>query len=144
MRLPQWLAPMLAALALSACATTLGFSDMFSLPVEPNTLLGRGQFFEIAVPAGRRAVITDVYIHNQGGLFGQPAGTALVHICEMRLPNSCEIRYSYQTTSGQVLVVNYSTGVRLGDAAPISAIRILNDSGSITSVHPRVNGYFVP
>ena len=134
----------LIILAVAACATTgPAFSDLFSFPVEPNTLLGRGQYFEIAVPPGKRAVITDVYVHNQGGLFGQPAGTALVHICEMRLPNSCEIRYSYQTTSGQVLVVNYSTGGRLGDAAPISAIRILNDNGSVTSVHPRVNGYFV-
>ncbi len=134
----------LILVAASACATSLGFNDMFSLPVEPNTLLGRGQFFEIPVPAGKRAVITDVYIHNQGGLFGQPAGTALVHLCEMRLPNSCEIRYSYQTTSGQVLAINYSTGMRMGDAAPITAIRILNDNGSVTSVHPRVNGFFVP
>jgi hypothetical protein len=119
------------------------FADLFSAPTEPNTLLGPGQLFELPVPKGKAAVVTDVYIHNQSGLFGQPSGTALVHLCEMRLPTSCEIRYSYQTVPGQTLVINYSSGVRFGNVAPISAIRILNDSGSGASVHPRINGYFV-
>ena len=118
--------------------TLIEFDQMFSIPREPNTLLTPGQYFELSVPPGKKALITDVYIENKGG------GHSILYILEQRLPNSFEHRYTFFTASGQVTVVNFTTGLKLGDEAPIAGtIRIENPTGSKANILPRVNGVFI-
>ncbi len=115
------------------------FRQMFSIPREPMTQIGPDQYFELAVPAGRKVVITDVYVENLG------TGPCTFLIQEQTGPNSFEVRYTYRIKAGQVLNINYTTGLRLGDLYPIQGtIRITNEHGSQAPLIPRVNGYFVP
>jgi hypothetical protein len=112
---------------------------MFSFPRSPETLLSPGQYFELEVPAGKRVVITDLYIENQGG------GTSAARILEQRSPTTFEVRYAFRTPSGKTTIVDFTTGLKLGDLAPIDGtIRIENAPGSSGSFIPRVNGFFVP
>ena len=114
------------------------FKQMFSIPRESMTQIGPDQYFELAVPAGRKVVITDVYVENLG------TGPCTFLIQEQTGPNSFEVRYTYRIRAGQVLNINYSTGLRLGDMYPIQGtIRITNEHGSQSPLLPRVNGYFV-
>lgn len=118
--------------------TNAGLKKMFSIPREPATLLTPGQYFSLKVPKGKKVIITDVYIDNQGG------GTSQFQILEQRLPNSFELRYQFRTPTNQVTVINFSTGVKLGDEAAISdTIRIMNDNGSKANILVGINGVFV-
>jgi hypothetical protein len=112
---------------------------MFSIPREPNTLLTPGQHFELEVPEGRRVLVTDVYIENSGG------GTSAFFIEEQTGPQTFEVRYTFRTAPNQVTILSFTTGLRLGDLAPIAgSIRILNEAGSQANILPRVNGIILP
>jgi hypothetical protein len=115
------------------------FNGMFSFPREPETQIAPGQYYELEVPAGKRVVITDVYIENLGVL------TSTARILEQRLPASFEVRYTYRTHGGETTIVDYTTGLKLGDLAPIAGtIRLENPVGSGANIIARVNGFFVP
>lgn len=125
---------------IAGCVSTpsTDFNKMFSMPRTPNTLLGPGQEFTMAVPAGKKVVITDVYIENRG------SGSSRVLILEQRLPTSREVRYGFTTESKQVTNISFTTGLRLGDEHPIEGnIVIKNIEGSGASVLPRLNGFLV-
>jgi hypothetical protein len=114
------------------------FGEMFSIPVEPQTALAPGQSFSLTVPEGKNVIITDVYVENLGG------GRSNFQILEQTGANSFEIRYTFRTEDGDRTVINFTTGLRLGDKAPIQgSIRIQNADGSKASILPRVNGVFV-
>lgn len=114
------------------------FTRYLSIPREPNTSRTPGQFFDYAVPKGKKVVITDIYVENLGG------GDAALEILEQRLPTSFELRYVYNTRSNQMLSINLSTGLRLGDETAIkSTVRIQNSGGSKASILVRVNGQLV-
>jgi hypothetical protein len=115
------------------------FNGMFSFPREPETAIAPGQYYELEVPAGKRVVITDVYIENLGG------GTSTARILEQRLPASFEVRYTYRTHADDTTIVDYTTGLKLGDLAPIAGtVRLENPVGSGANIIARVNGFFVP
>jgi hypothetical protein len=117
---------------------TTDYNRMFSMPRTPHTLLGPGQEFTMAVPEGKKVVITDVYIENRGD------GSSHVLILEQRLPNSREIRYAFNTESKKVTNVSFTTGLRLGEEHPIAGkIIIKNIEDSEAGVLPRLNGFFV-
>ena len=119
--------------------TASEFRRMFSIPREPNTLLTPGQHFALEVTEGRRVLITDIYIENKGG------GTSSFFIMEQTGPQSFEVRYTFRTEPNQVTIINFTTGLKLGDLAPIAgSIRILNEQGSQANILPRVNGIIVP
>jgi hypothetical protein len=119
--------------------TVAEFNKMFSMPREPETVLGPGQSSDLAVPTGKKALITDVYVENLGG------GRSNLRILEQRGPNQFEVRYTFRTAEDQVTVVNFATGLKLGDEGSIAGnIRIENAPGSQANVLPRVNGVFVP
>jgi hypothetical protein len=119
--------------------TVAEFKKMFSMPSEPETALGPGQWFDLAVPQGKKALITDVYVENLGG------GRSKLLILEQRGPDVFEVRYTFRTAANQVTVVNFATGLKLGDKGSIAGnIRIENAAGSQANVMPRVNGVFVP
>jgi hypothetical protein len=121
-----------------ACRPCIDFDGMFSIPREPMTALGPGQYYELPVPTGKKAVITDVYIENLGG------GRSLIKIEEQRLPTSFEVRYTFGTDAGDVTIVNYTTGLRLGDEVPIAgSIRVESEPGTGANVMLRVNGILV-
>ena len=114
------------------------FRRYFSIPREPNTTRTPGQFFDYSVPSGKKAVITDINVENLG------AGDASLEILEQRLPASFELRYVYRTKPNQVLSVNLSTGLRLGDEAAIrDRIRVKNGDSSSGNLLIRVNGQLV-
>jgi hypothetical protein len=114
------------------------FNRYFSIPREPNTVLTPGQFFDYSLPTGKKAIITDIYIENLG------TGDASLEILEQRLPASFELRYLYRTKANQVLSLNLSTGLRLGDEAAIcDKIRVKNSDTSSGNVLIRVNGQIV-
>ncbi len=114
------------------------FDRLFSIPREPETLLAPGQFFELVVPAENKIVITDIYVRNLGG------GASIFRILEQRLPASFEVRYRFDTTDGQSTIINFTTGLKLGDEAPIAGtIHIENAVDSGANILPRINGYFV-
>lgn len=114
------------------------FDEMFSIPVEPRTALGPGQWNSLAVPQGKRVIITDVYIENLG------LGGSQLEILEQAGENSFEVRYTFQTAENGRTVINFTTGLRLGDKAPIEgSIRIQNARGSDASIIARVNGYLL-
>lgn len=119
--------------------TTAEFNRMFSIPREPATALAPGQYHELAVPQGKRVLITDVYIENLG------AGASFLSILEQRGPNSFEVRYTFRTAANQITVVNFTTGLRLGDETPIAGhIRLENDQmGSHANIIVRVSGVLV-
>jgi hypothetical protein len=129
-----------AGAAPARSALSLGeFNGMFSFPREPETLITPGQFYELAVPEGKRVVITDIYIENLGG------GTSTARILEQRSKSSFEVRYTYRTHSGETTIVDYTTGLKLGDEVPIQGtIRLENPVGSQASIIARANGFFVP
>ena len=115
-------------------------ASKFSIPREPETSLGPGQFFELPVPPGRRVLITDVYIHNLEGV-----GRGILEIAEQTGPNSFEIRYSYFVEPQQLVVVNYTSGLRLGDLNRIAgSIRLFNRNDATGGLLVRVNGCIVP
>ena len=114
------------------------FEDMFSIPVEPGTAFRPGQYRSLTVPEGKRVIITDVYIENLGG------GRSNLWILEQAGENSFEIRYSFRTEDNARTVINFTTGLRLGDRTPIQgSIRILNSEKSDANIIARVNGYFL-
>jgi hypothetical protein len=113
--------------------TAREYSAMFSIPREPMTLLGSGQDYFLTVPAGKKVVITDVFIENMG------TGTSLVEIDEQAGPVSYEARYSFSTQENEHLFLNFNTGLRLGDLNPIQgSVRIHNNGPA--SVLLRING----
>lgn len=130
---------LLAITFLGGCTTPYPrFADMFTIPREPQTIIAPGQRRTLEVAPGRKAVITDVYIENMGG------GTSSLLILEQRLPASFESRYVFRTNSGETTIVNFTTGLKLGDEAPIAnTIVIMNAVGSGADVLARVNGYLV-
>lgn len=114
------------------------FKKYFSMPREPNTMLTPGQFFEYSVPRGKKVVITDIYVENLG------IGDASLEILEQRGPVSFELRYVYRTTAHQVLNLNLSTGLCLGDEVAIyGTIRMNNSDQSQGNLLIRVNGQLV-
>lgn len=114
------------------------FKKYFSIPREPNTIRTPGQYFDYPVPAGKKAVITDIHAENLG------AGDASLEILEQRLPASFELRYVYRIKANQVLSINLSTGLRLGDETAIADnIRVRNGDGSSGDLLIRVNGQLV-
>ncbi len=121
-----------------ALSPTTDYNRMFSMPRTPHTQLGPGQEFTMAVPEGKKVVITDVYIENLGD------GSSHVLILEQRSPNSREVRYAFTTESKKVTNVSFTTGLRLGEEHPIAGnIVIQNSEGSEAGVLPRLNGFFV-
>src|SRR5262245_16516167 len=110
------------------------FKNIFSIPREPNTVLGPGNNFELKVPKGKKVLITDIYVENLG------PGTSTFSIREQRSPNSVEIRYTFRTEAKQTLVINFTTGLKLGDERPIANTISITTDGA--NVMPRVNGFF--
>ncbi len=118
--------------------TIAEFEKTFSIPREPRTALAPGQYHELTVHKGKKVLITDVYIENLGN------DVSLLSIEEQRVPNSFEVRYTFRTEAHQVTVVNFTTGLKLGDEAPISgSIRFFNDMSSQADIVVRVNGVLV-
>lgn len=114
------------------------FNSMFSFPRTPETVLTPNQHFELRVPSGNKVLITDIYIENLGG------GISISRILEQRLPTSFEVRYRFTTAAQQVTKINFTTGLKLGDEAPIAGtIRIENSEFSQANILPRINGVFV-
>ncbi len=114
------------------------FEEMFSIPVEPETAFGPGQHRSLTVLKGKRVIITDVYVENLGG------GRSNFQILEQTGENSFEIRYTFRTEDNARTVINFTTGLRLGDKAPIQgSIRIRNADGSGANIIARVNGYLL-
>ncbi len=114
------------------------FNKMFSFPREPETALSPGQHFDLRIPKNKKILITDVYIENLGG------GLSILEILEQRSTNSFENRYTFRTAMQQVTVVDFTTGLKLGDEAPIAgSIRISNSEYSKANILPRVNGVFI-
>lgn len=125
---------------ISCCAIipTTDFNKMFSMPREPRTALAPGQYRELQIPEGKKVIITDIYVKNLGG------GTSVLVISEQTGPNTFEVRYTFPTGPNELTIVNYTTGLRLGDLRPIEGrIRIDNDYGSQASILPRVNGIII-
>jgi len=89
------------------------------------------------VPLRKKAIITDIYIK------GLDEGATALIILEQRSPTAHEVRYRFDIVNGQTLVINFKTGLKLGDEAPITGIRIKNVDGGSSSIMARVNGYFV-
>jgi hypothetical protein len=122
----------------SAPVAAASFDRSFSIPREPETVLTPGQYFELAIPSGRRVVITDIYIENFG------PGPSTLRILEQRGPVTFENRYTFRTPEGGTTIVNYTTGLKLGDEVPIAGtIRIENASNGAVLIS-RVNGVVVP
>lgn len=113
------------------------FTQIFSIPREPQTSFSPGQGRGLEVPPGRKVVITDIYIRNLGG------GLSSLLILEQRSPTIAEVRYSFLTDDGEVTIINFTTGLKLGDEGPIQAIAIENSINSEASILTRVNGRFV-
>jgi hypothetical protein len=102
--------------------------------------MGPNQYGDQEIPPGKVALITDIYIDNLGG------GVSFVEILEQRstLP-VFEVRYCFRTQPNEKLVINLTTGLPLGDEAPITGvIRVRNSLGSAASVLVRVNGIILP
>lgn len=115
------------------------FDLLFSLPREPNTALTPGQEFSLNVPEGKKVIVTDIYIENLGG------GRSHLVISEQKGPNSFEVRYTFRTRSKRTTIINFTTGLRLGEEGPIAGtIRIENNINSKANILPRVNGVIVP
>ena len=114
------------------------FKDMFSIPLEPETNFAPGQYRSLAVPERRRVIVTDVYIENLGG------GRSNFQILEQTGENSFELRYTFRTEDNARTVINFATGLRLGDLHPIQgSILIQNADDSGASIIARVNGYLL-
>jgi len=131
---------LLLSLLVSGCQSypLTQFENQFTMPRTPRTALSPGQFFEMAVPEGKTVLITDVYVENLSG------GNSQLEIMEQRLPTSFHIRYVFNTRSDETLSINFTTGLKLGDEAPIrGTIRIKNAAGSSASILPRINGIIV-
>ena len=109
------------------------FSQMFSIPREPATVLLPGQFFELEV-SGRKK---DIYVK------GLDEGATSLEIYEQRSPGAYEHRYRFDVVNGQTLVINFKTGLKLGDEVPVTAIRIKNSEGGTSPIMARIKGYFV-
>jgi len=119
-------------------STVAEFNKMFSIPREPATALAPGQGSQLKVPKGKKVLITDIYIENQGG------GNSLFSIMEQRGSNTFEVRYTFRTPAQQMTIINFTTGLKLGDETPIARnIRIENSVGSQANIIARVNGVIV-
>lgn len=115
-----------------------GFEHLFTMPRTPHTALGPGQHFDMEVVPGDRILITDVYIENLGG------GESHLLILEQTGENSFEIRYSFRTKDRETALLEFKSGLKLGDEAPIrGGMRIWNAPESQASILPRVNGAFI-
>ncbi len=132
--------------ALPACAPSNmawkpGFDDMFSMPREPQTALAPGQTSDLNVPAGKKVLITDVYIENLAG------GSSTVEILEQQseVPDTWTLRYRFKTDVDDTTIINFTTGLPLGDEHAIGgAIRVRNNPFSQANVLVRLNGFIVP
>ena len=114
------------------------FKDMFSIPREPQTSFAPGQHRSLAVPERRRVIVTDVYIENLGG------GMSIFQILEQTGDNSYEMRYTFRTEAGGRTVINFTTGLRLGDLHPIrGSILFKNADDSGARIIVRVNGFLL-
>lgn len=112
--------------------------NIFTFPRTPSTSLSPGQQFTMEVPEGKKVLITDIYIENLGN------GLSRMEIMEQTGDNSFEVRYSFKTEESQTIVINYTTGIMLGDEGPIAgSIRIKNASGSQAGILPRINGVLI-
>lgn len=112
--------------------------NIFTFPRTPRTSLSPGQHFSLEVPEGQKVLITDIYIENLGN------GFSVLEILEQSSENSFEVRYTFRTDAGQATIINYTTGLMLGDEQPIAgSIRIQNATGSQASILPRINGKFI-
>jgi len=121
-----------------AASVFASFDNMFSIPRPPSTLLAPGQYFEMKVPPGKKVIITDIYIENWGN------GKSFLEIHEQQSANSFDVRYTFQTAAQQVTIINFTTGLKLGDEDPIAgSIRIKNSQSSKASILPRVNGVII-
>jgi hypothetical protein len=118
--------------------TVAEFNRMFSLPREPETVLGPTQHFELAVPRGKRVIITDIYVENLG------PNPSTLQIMEQSGAVGFEVRYTFRTPAKGTTALHFTTGLRLGDLAPIrGSIRIANASGGGVLILPRINGVLV-
>jgi hypothetical protein len=118
--------------------TLTEFNRMFSMPRVPGTALNPGQCFDLKVPPGKKILITDIYIENLGG------GHSLFHIMEQTGPDTFEIRYTFRTAANKESIINFTTGLKLGDVSAIAGrIRIENDVHSKAGIISRVNGIVV-
>jgi len=112
--------------------------NIFNFPRTPRTQLSPGQEFTMEVPEGKKVLITDIYIENTGGGFSQMA------ILEQSGENTFEVRYAFNTEDNQTTIINYTTGIMLGDEGPIAgSIKLQNISGSQAGILPRINGVFI-
>ena len=110
----------------------------FSMPRTPRTAITPGQYYDLEVPEGHRVVITDVYIENVGKRH------SVIEILEGRGPDQFECRYTFGTHDGETTIVNYTTGLWLGDEAPIDGpVRVMNSLDSGGAVLVRLNGLIV-
>jgi hypothetical protein len=115
-----------------------GFNSMFSIPRTPGTAYGAGQYFDLKVPKGKKVIITDIYAENLGG------GLSELIIEEQRGPNNFEVRYAFRIGDLEKFILNFTTGLRLGDESPILGnIRIENSINSKAHILPRINGIIV-
>ena len=120
------------------------FNKMFSFPNDPGKHLAPGEHLDMlhigTAPSSHiRALITDIYIENLG------SGESIFSISESSFDSglSYQVRYKFHTVSNQVLSINFTTGLKLGDNdGHLSRIRIENEHGS-AHIHPRINGIIV-
>jgi len=121
------------------------FENMFTFPKDPGKHLAPGESLDLNIhggfggPLAKKAVITDIYIENLGG------GDSLLNILEKHDPSGFKVRYTFHTVSNQVLIINFTTGLRLGEQDhddSLQSIRIENAHGH-AHIHPRVNGFII-
>ena len=111
-----------------------GFDKMFSIPTEPMTALAPGHSRDLGIKHGMKAVITDIYLENNGG------GVSYFEILEKTGQDTFELRYRFRTQSDQVTIINFNTGLRLGHGNSFDGIRIQNSTDSQDDIIARVNG----
>jgi hypothetical protein len=118
--------------------TRAEFDKMFSIPTLSDSIFAPGDYFDLEVPEANRVLITDIYIDNIG------KGISTFLIMEQVTPSSFLIRYTFHTAPKQVTIINFTTGLKLGDEQPLAGcIRIKNGDGSQADILPRVNGIIV-
>ena len=80
----------------------------------------------MSVPHGKKGLVTDLYIENQGGGIGRTLKAID--------PNSFEVRYAVRTESNSATIINFTTGLKFGDVNPIQGtIRLQNSQASHAS-----------
>ena len=69
----------------------------------------------------------------------------MVELSEKRQPDAFEVRFAFTTDENQKLIINYTTGLLLGDEQPLyGAIKAENHSQSSANVLVRINGRLLP